>query len=414
MNKEKVDLLIKNSNELVTLRAHEWNSSRNIGVITDGALAVSDGKIIAVDETSTIEQNFRSETIVDASGKLVAPGFVDAHTHLVFSGTREEEFESRLCGLSYMEILAKGGGILKTVKETRKASKKQLIETAQKTLDLMLKYGTTTVEAKSGYGLTTEDEIKCLEVAQELDNMHPTDIVSTFLGAHTIPPEYAGDADGYVSLIIEDMIPRVAEEELAKFCDVFCEDNVFNIEQSRRVLQTGMEFGLRPKIHADELSNLGGAELAAEIKAASADHLLFASNKGLRAMIKEQVAPVLLPLASFSLMTGKYANARGIIRMGGRISLGSDFNPSCWSENMQMAIAFACREMQLTPAEALAAATLGAAYAVDKSSEVGSLERGKRADIVIFNIPNHKFLGYKFGVNLVCKVFKNGVIVVDN
>ncbi len=414
MNKEKVDLLIKNSNELVTLRAREWNSSRNIGVIIDGALAVSDGKIIAVDETSTIEQNFRSETIVDASGKLVAPGFVDAHTHLVFSGTREEEFESRLCGLSYMEILAKGGGILKTVKETRKASKKQLIETAQKTLDLMLKYGTTTVEAKSGYGLTTEDEIKCLEVAQELDNMHPTDIVSTFLGAHAIPPEYEGDADGYVSLIIEDMIPRVAEEELAKFCDVFCEDNVFNIEQSRRVLQTGMEFGLRPKIHADELSNLGGAELAAEIKAASADHLLFASNKGLRAMIKEQVAPVLLPLASFSLMTGKYANARGIIRMGGRISLGSDFNPSCWSENMQMAIAFACREMQLTPAEALAAATLGAAYAVDKSSEVGSLERGKRADIVIFNIPNHKFLGYKFGVNLVCKVFKNGVIVVDN
>lgn len=414
MNKEKVDLLIKNSNELVTLRAREWNNLRNIGVITDGALAVSDGKIIAVDETSTIEQNFRSETIVDASGKLVAPGFVDAHTHLVFSGTREEEFESRLCGLSYMEILAKGGGILKTVKETRKASKKQLIETAQKTLDLMLKYGTTTVEAKSGYGLTTEDEIKCLEVAQELDNMHPTDIVSTFLGAHAIPPEYEGDADGYVSLIIEDMIPRVAEEELAKFCDVFCEDNVFNIEQSRRVLQTGMEFGLRPKIHADELSNLGGAELAAEIKAASADHLLFASNKGLRAMIKEQVAPVLLPLASFSLMTGKYANAREIIRMGGRISLGSDFNPSCWSENMQMVIAFACREMHLTPTEALAAATLGAAYAVDKSREVGSLERGKKADIVIFNIPNHKFLGYKFGVNLVCKVFKNGVIVVDN
>lgn len=415
MAKEKVDLLIKNANELVTPRSvSKQYGPRDLTVLSNGAVSVDEGRIIAVDKTSTIEQHFKSETVIDASRKLVTPGFVDAHTHVVFAGTREEEFKSRLQGLGYMEILAKGGGILKTVRETRKASKRQLIETARKTLDLMLKHGTTTVEIKSGYGLTTEDEIKCLEAAQELDREHSIDVVTTFLGAHAVPPEYKNETNGYVSLITEEMIPKIAEERLAEFCDVFCENGAFNIEQSRRILKTGKEFGLRPKIHADELSSLGGAELAASVKATSADHLLFASNKGLKAMIKEGVIPVLLPLASFSLMTGKYADAREIIRMGGITALGTDFNPSCWSESMQIAIAFACRELRLTQTEAIAAATIGAARAIGRSRDVGSLEKGKRADIVIFNIPNHKFLGYKFGVNLVHKVLKNGKVVIDS
>ena len=415
MAKEKVDLLIKNAHELATPSGvGNRYGPKGLVIISDGAISVDEGRIVAVGKTSAIEQHFKSETVIDASGRLVTPGFVDAHTHVIFAGTREEEFESRLQGLSYMEILAKGGGILKTVRETRKASKRQLIETARKTLDIMLKYGTTTVEVKSGYGLTTEDEVKCLEAAQELDREHPIDIVTTFLGAHAVPPEYEGETDGYVSLITEEMIPKIAKGRLAEFCDVFCENGVFNIEQSRRILKTGKEFSLKPKIHADELSSLGGAELAASIRATSADHLLFASNRGLKAMIKENVVPVLLPLASFSLMTGKYADARGIIRMGGRTALGTDFNPSCWSESMQMAIAFACRKLRLTQTEAIVAATIGAACAVGRSRDVGSLEKGKRADIVIFNIPNHMFLGYKFGVNLIYKVLKNGAVVVDS
>lgn len=417
MPKEKVDLLIKNANELATLRRTTsiWDSSNfeNLGIIHQGAIAVNKNRIVEVGKTSIIEQHYRSETVIDASKKLVTPGFIDPHSHVVFAGTREEEFELRIQGVSYLDILAKGGGILKTVKETRKASKEELIENARKTINRMLKYGTTMVESKSGYGLTTEDEMKCLEVAKNLNKDPQIDIVSTFLGAHAVPPEYEGKTNEYVSLITDEMIPKIAKKNLAEFCDVFCENGVFNIKQSQRILETGKEFGLKPKIHADELSPLGGAELAAAVKATSADHLLFTSNNGIQLMLKEKVMPVLLPQASFSLMTGKYADARGIIHVGSPIALGTDFNPSCLSENMQMTIALACREMHLTPSEALSAATIGAAYSIGRSTEVGSLEKGKKADIVIFNIPNHKFLGYRFGVNLVDKVVKNGKLKVN-
>ncbi len=418
MAKEKVDLIIWKASELVTLcgsgdKPFRKGNMKNIDVIEDGAIAVRDGRIQAVDRTSKIEQNYRAERIIDAAGKVVTPGFVDAHTHLVFAGAREEEFESRLQGASYLEVMTKGGGILKTVEETRKTSKEQLIETAMSTLDIMLRHGTTTVEAKSGYGLTIDDETKCLEAAKELGKKHEVDVVSTFLGAHAVPSEYRGRTEEYVKLVMEEMIPKIADHRLAEFCDVFCEEGVFGVEQSRRILQTGKDHGLEPKIHADELTNLKGAELAAEIKAISAEHLLLASEPGLKAMAEEEVIAVLLPTASFSLMTGKYADARKMISLGVPVALGTDFNPSCWTENMQMAIAFACRKLRLTPAEAITSATINAAHAIHRGHEVGSLNEGKKADIIILGIPNHRFLGYRFGVNLVEKVVKEGKIVVD-
>jgi len=416
--REKVDFLIRKANELISLRNTSQEPvkkerMRDLGIIKGGAIAVHKGKIVAVDKTSKIEQHYRPEVVIDARGNVVMPGFVDPHTHLVFAGAREEEFDMRLQGASYMEILARGGGILKTVQATRKASKEQLVDYGKKTVDVMLKHGTTTVEAKSGYGLTTKDEIKCLEVAKELDETHPIDVASTFLGAHAVPPEYKGETDKYVKLVAEEMILEATNRRLAEFCDVFCEEGVFNVEQSRRILQAGRDCGLKLKIHADELSSLGGAELAAEVKAISAEHLLFASERGLKAMAKEGVMAVLLPTAAFSLMADKYADARKIIQLGVPVALGTDFNPSCWTENMQMAIAFACRKMRLTVAEAVTASTINAAHAVDRAQEVGSLEKGKKANIIILDIPNYKFLGYRFGVNLVDKVIKDGNIVVD-
>ncbi len=419
MAREKVDLIICRANELVTLRdnshkAAEATPTRRLGLIENGAVAVQEGNIVAVGKSERIEQRYKAEQVVDASGKVVLPGFVDSHTHLVFAGAREEEFELRVKGLDYMEILARGGGILKTVQETRSTSQKQLVESGRKTLDIMLQHGTTTVEAKSGYGLTTQDEIKCLQAAKKLGETHSIDVVPTFLGAHAIPTEYKGKADEYVDLVTEEMIPKVAASGLAEFCDVFCETGVFSVKQARRVLLAGREHGLKPKIHADELSYSSGAELAAEVSAVSAEHLLFASEKGLRAMGRAGTVAVLLPTASFSLMTGKYASARRIKRFDVPVALGTDFNPSCWTENMQTAISFACRAMHLTPAEAIAASTITAAYAIGRAQEVGSIEEGKKADMIILGIPNHKFLGYRFGVNLVEEVFKKGILAVEN
>ncbi len=341
------------------------------------------------------------------------PSFVDPHTHLVFAGSREEEFEMRIHGSTYMEILEGGGGILKTVRETREASGDELLESCKKTLDTMLEHGTTTVEAKSGYGLTTTDEVKCLEVMKVLNEKHPVDIVPTFLGAHAIPLEYKNNADQYVDLIINEMIPEVASRRLAEFCDVFCEKGVFDLKQSRRVLLRGKEQGLTPKLHADEMTRLGGAELAAEVGAVSASHLPFASDNGLRAMAKQGVMAILLPGASFSLMTGRYADARKMISWGVGVALGTDCNPSCWIESQQMIIALACHQMRLTPSEAITAATINAAHAINRAHTVGSLEVGKKADIAILDVPNHRFSGYRFGTNLIDKVIKTGKLVVD-
>jgi imidazolonepropionase len=416
--REKADLLIVNAEELITLvggsqKPRVGKQMQELGIIHNGGLAVKDGKIVAVGKTSDVTKVFKAENVIRANGKIVLPGFVDPHTHLVFAGSREDEFQMRVEGAYYMVILSSGGGILKTVKETRKASAEKLVDFGLKTLDVMLEHGTTTAEAKSGYGLITKDELKILEAIKRLDQLHAVDIVPTFFGAHAIPPEFQGSPMNYVNLIIEEMIPKVAEKGLAEFCDVFCEKGIFSLEQTRRILAAGKNYGLKPKVHADEMSLLGGAELAADIGATSADHLLFSSDEGIKAMSDKNVVAVLLPAAAFSLMGGRYADARKMIDFGVPVALGTDFNPSCWVENQQLVIAFACHFMRLTPAEAITAATINAAHAIGRASEVGSLEVGKKADVIVLDVPNHKFLGYRFGVNLVDKVIKNGRLVVD-
>jgi imidazolonepropionase len=416
--KETVDLLIVNANELVTLagdsqRPRVGKQMRELGIIRDGSLAVRDDHIVAIGKTCEVTKRFRSDNVLSTNGRTVLPGLIDAHSHLIFAGSREDEFQMRVEGASYMEILSGGGGILKTVRETRKATVDKLAAEGLETLDAMLEHGTTTVEAKSGYGLTTKDELKILEAIRRANQLHVVDVVPTFLGAHAVPQEYRGNTQGYVSLIIEEMLPRVAEKVLAEFCDVFCEKGVFSLEQSKRILAAGKNHGLKLKVHADEMSLLGGAGLAAEVGAVSAEHLLFSSKEGLRAMAAEDVVAVLLPAAALSLMIGKYADARLMIDYGVPVALGTDFNPSCLTESMQLVIALACYLMRLTPAEAITAATINAAYAIGKANEVGSLEVGKKADVVVLKAPNHRFLGYHFGINLVDKVVKNGRIAVD-
>jgi imidazolonepropionase len=418
VDRAEVDLLIENASELLTLLGGSWKpllgeQMKDLGIIKSGSIAVEEGKIVAVGKTQEIKKKFEGNENVDASGKVAMPGFVDPHTHLVFAGSREEEFEMRIQGSTYMEILERGEGILKTVRETRKASRDELIEGCMKTLDIMLAHGTTTAEAKSGYGLTTMDEIKCLEAIQVLNEKHPIDIVPTFLGAHAVPLEYKDNLGEYVGLVINEMIPEVADRKLAEFCDVFCERGVFNRSQSREILLKGKKHGLTPKLHADEITRLGGAELAAEIGAISAGHLLFASENGLKAMKKHGVMAVLLPGASFSLMTGKYADARKMISWGVPVALGTDYNPSCWIESQQTIVALACHQLRMTSAEAITAATINAAHAINRAQTVGSLEAGKKADIIVLDAPNHKFLGYRFGTNIVDKVIKNGKLVVD-
>jgi len=416
--REKLDLLIVNANELVTLsgenqKPRTGRQMREIGIIRDGGLAIKDGRIVAIGKTTDVTKAFKAENVISANGKIVLPGFVDPHTHLVFAGSREDEFQMRIEGASYMEILKAGGGILRTVRETRKASFEKLVDYGTETLDAMLEHGTTTIEAKSGYGLTTKDELKMLDVIQRLNQLHSVDVVPTFLGAHAVPPEFFNNPQAYVNLVTEEMIPKVSEKGLAEFCDVSCEKGVFSLEQASRILTAGKNSSLKPKVHADETSLLGGAELAAGIGAVSADNMLFSSDEGIKAMADKGVVAVLLPATAFSLMSNRYVDARVMINFGVPIALGTDFNPSCWVENQQLVIALACHFMKLTPAEAITAATINAAHAINRANEVGSLEVGKKADVTVLDVPNHKFLGYRFGVNLVDKVIKNGRIVVD-
>jgi len=414
-----IDLLIENASELVTLEGGSLGPfvgrrMGELGIIRKGSLAIHEGRIVAIGTGRRLRRRFESERAIDATGKVVMPSFVDPHTHIVFAGYREEEFEMRLKGVPYMKLLRRGGGILKTVKETRRATESQLLENTMKTLDIMLKHGTTTAEAKSGYGLNIEDEIKCLSVLRQADEEHQVDVTPTFLGAHAVPPEFEGSVGDYVDTVVEEMLPKVKELNLAKFCDVFCEKGVFNTDQSRRILLAGSEHGLRPKIHADEMTPLGGAELAAEVRAISADHLVFASEKGIKELARAGVCAVLLPCASFAQMLGKYADARGMIKRSVPVALGTDYNPNCQAVSQQLSIALACHEMRITPSECVAASTINPAHAIGLGQEIGSLELGKKADIAILGVPSHRFLGYRFGVNLVEKVVKNGKLVVGN
>ena len=416
--RDSVDVLIVNAEELVTLAGSQGKPKtgkdmREIGVVRDGAVAIKEGKIVAAGKTKDVTHEFRAGYVISAQGKTVLPGFVDPHTHLVFAGSREEEFQMRLEGVSYMELLSSGGGILKTVKETRRARVEKLVEIGLERLDVMLTHGTTTVEAKSGYGLTTADELKILEATKRLNQLHSVNVVSTFMGANAVPPEYQSNQEEYVDLVVGEMIPKVAEKGLAEFCDVFCEKGIFSLEQAKRILLKGKAAKLKPKIHADKMSLLGGAEIAADIGAVSAEHVLFSSVDGIKALAKKGVIAVLLPTVAFSLMMGKYADARLMIDSGVPVALGTGFDANCWVENQQLVIAMACHSMRMTPAEAITAATVNAACAVNRAGEVGSLEVGKRADVLVLNAPNHKSLGYRFGVNMVDKVIKNGRLVVD-
>lgn len=405
---KSVDILIKNTNEIVTLkgpnRPRKKKEMNELSIIENGSVAIDNGTIVDVGKNLS----YSADKIINAKGKIVLPGFVDPHTHVVFAGSREFELDMKLKGLSYMDILKSGGGIFYTVEKTRKATKEQLIQQATKRLDKMLSYGTTTCEAKSGYGLDTETELKILEVNKKLNESHPLDIVSTFLGAHAIPKEKS--ADEYTNEIIDEMLPKISN--LSKFCDVFCEEGVFTVDQTKRILEAGKTHGLIPKIHADEIVDTGGAALAAEIDAISADHLLMSSENGLRKMAKRVVIGVLLPGTPFSLMQESYAPARKMIDIGVAVALATDLNPNCWAENMQFMIQLACLKMKMTPAEAITAATFNAACAIDLSEKIGSVEVGKKADILILDCPNYKFIPYHFGVNLVEKVIKNGNILI--
>ncbi len=404
---ESVDLLITHASELLTLKGpakpRVRKQMRNLGIMKNGSVAIKNGVIFDVGK----HLRYKADTILDASGKLVMPGFVDPHTHLVFAGSREFELDLKLAGVPYMEILKRGGGIFYTVKETRKATPAQLLQQSKKRLGTMLSYGTMSCEAKTGYGLDVETELKLLKVQKKLQETHPMDIVSTFLGAHAIPS--GQKSNEYVKLVIDEMLPKV--KGLARFCDVFCEKGVFTVAQANRILTAGKQYGLLPKIHADEIVDTGGASLAAKIGAMSADHLLQSSDAGLQAMARQQVTGVLLPATPFCLMMQQYASARRIIDLGVPVALATDLNPNCWTENMQFIVQLACLKMQMTPAEAITAATFNASCAIGLQQKIGSLEKGKQADVLILDCPNHQFLSYHFGVNLVDTVIKKGRIL---
>lgn len=422
MKNDEPDLAIVHANQLVTMDSkfgvpRIGEKMGELAIITDGAVAVKDDKIIFVGTTEDLMSKFAYDQIknkIDATNKLVTPGFIDPHTHIIFDGSRENELSMKLAGKTYLEILEAGGGILKTVRETRRASLEKLVENGKKILDRMMNYGTTTVETKSGYGLSLDSEIKSLKAVNILNKEHPLDVVTTFLGAHAIPPEYKGRTDDYVDLIISEMIPKIASEGLAEFCDVFCEEGIFSIEQTQKIINAAKRYGLKPQIHIDEIVDTNGALLAVKLNAVQAGHLLKSNDEGLKAMAKAGVIATLLPGTPFCLMLKDYAPARKMIEFGIPVTLATDLNPNCWTESIQMIIVLACYNMKLSPAEALTAATINAACALQRQDQVGSIEVGKKADLVMFNVPNYQFLAYQFGINLVSTVIKNGKIVVQN
>lgn len=419
----QADLIIEGAAELLTLRGHSsrpqrGDEMRELGIIRQGALAARRGKIVWVGPTAELLTSVRPAAFakrIDAYGKTVMPGLVDPHTHLVFAGSRENEFAMRIQGKSYQEIAAAGGGINATVAATRKASKAALKAEARKSLDRMLALGTTTVEAKSGYGLELETELKMLEVVRELNEEGPMTVIPTFMGAHEIPPEFRQNPEAYVDLVITRMIPEVVARRLARFCDVFCETGVFSVEQTERICRAAAGFGLEPRVHADELTDLGGAAMAARLRARTADHLLCAGDDGIRQMAAAGVIAVLLPGTAYFLHMQRYARARDMIAAGVPVALATDYNPgSCMTESLPLILNLACTQMRMLPAEAITAATINAAWAIGEEDCAGSLEVGKQADILILDAPTHEHLCYHFGVNLVETVVKNGKVVVED
>lgn len=389
-------------------------SSGECSALPNGSLLIRNGIIEWMGpaaELPAAAENDRDITWIDARGKVVLPGFIDSHTHSLFAGSRVDEFEQRLRGVSYAEIASHGGGILSTVQRVRQSSKEELKALARPRLRRMLQFGVTTIEVKSGYGLTPADEIKCLEAIAELNAEGPWEVAPTFLGAHAVPPEYRTDREGYVRSLCEEMLPAVARQGLAEFCDVFCEQGVFSVEESRRILRQARDLGLRLKLHADELSPLGGAELAAEVGAVSADHLLCISEKGIDALAASGTVATLLPGTAFFLGLD-YAPARRLIERGVAVALASDCNPgTCMTENLPLIGSMACTQMGMLPSEVLAALTRNAAAALGRGDRLGSLTPGKQGDVIVCNVPDYRQIFYHFGINHVQYVLKRGRVV---
>jgi imidazolonepropionase len=412
------NIIIKHASEVVTsngFKARKGREMAELTVIHDGAVIMEEGRISMVGRTSELPDHPYSETfdVIDAHGKTVLPGFVDSHTHFVFGGYRAEEFSWRLNGMSYMDIMARGGGIISTVSATRKASFEELVDSGRKRLDSMLSFGVTTMEGKSGYGLDRDTEIRQLEAMAELDRTHPVDIVKTFLGAHAVPAEFKGRTEEFLNFIQKTVLAEVVEKGLAEFCDVFCEKDVFSVDQSRRLLLRARELGLKLKLHADEIMPLGGTELAAELGAVSADHLLQASDQGIKDLSDAGVIATLLPLTAFGLRE-PYARGRMMIDHNCAVALATDLNPgSCFSESIPLVFALATLYMGLTVEETVTALTINGAAAIDRASTIGSLDVGKKGDVVILEFPSYRFIPYHIGVNTVEKVIKNGLLVFD-
>jgi imidazolonepropionase len=374
------------------------------------ALIINEGKIDSIIQNQN-NLPVADETI-DADGTTVLPGFIDAHTHPVFWKTREDEFIMRIQGKSYEEIARAGGGIRNSVRRFREADKAQIKEVTRKRISKFLEYGTTTIEAKSGYGLSTKDEIKSLEIINELNNEQPLDLVPTFLGAHEVPDEYQDKRDEYIELIVNEMIPEIAKKKLARFCDVFCEEGVFTVNESKRIFKAAQDFEINARVHADELKGTGGAEMAADIGAVTADHLVKVSDEGIHKMAEKGVIPILLPGTTFFLMKDEYAPARKMIEAGCRVAISTDYNPgSSTTQNMQLIWTIAALKLKMLPQELLWASTLTPAESLGMQDKIGSIEKNKNADLIFLDIPNLNYLPYHYGLNHVLMTLKNGQVV---
>ncbi len=411
-------MLIHSSTQLLTLAGgpQRGHTLGTLGIIPNGAILIREEKIVAVDSTDELRAAYKDEPTLDASGCVIMPGFVDPHTHLIWAGDRANEFEMKMAGTPYLDILAAGGGIISTVRQTRAASIETLIAQTRSRLLRMFACGTTTAEAKTGYGLQTATELRLLKALLALDDESPLDLAITFLGAHAIAPEFKDNPQGYTDLVCDTMLPTVQQWWQTHapclplpFVDVFCENKAFTLEQSRQVLTKAASLGFPLKIHADEFDNLGGAALAAELGAASADHLVKTSDADIAALAKSDTVAVSLPCTPFGLAEREYTPAKKIIQADGYFALATDCNPgTTWNESMQFVIALACRTMGLTPAQAIAATTINSAHAICRSDTIGSLEEGKQADLLILSVPDYRHLGYRYGTNLVKQVVKRG------
>ncbi len=422
---KKIDLLIHNIGQLCTIPSHNGGPQRgralgDLGLLDHAAVAVNDDVIVAVGSSDELVATYIAAETLDAAGRLVTPGLVDPHTHLVWAGHRADEFEQRIAGVTYQQIMAAGGGINRTMRDTRAATLDTLIEQSKRRLNGMLAHGATTVECKTGYGLDTRTEIALLNAIALLDMEHPIDLVPTFLGAHAVPPEFSDNVDGYVDRVVSEMLPAIAawgDENWpgVLFCDVFCEVGAFNLAQTRRILEAAKTYRMALKIHVDEFESLGGARLAAEMGAVSADHLVVTPDEDIAALGGSNTIAVSLPCTPFGLGHTRFTPAQKMLDSGAALAIATDCNPGTgWNESMQFVMALSARYLHLTPAQALVAATLNAAYAIGRGDTIGGVEVGKLGDLVVWDVPDYRHLSYRFGTNLVKTVVKRGRVVYES